>query len=356
MLESVLRSVLLMFILSLVTLAAPPARADPTQVKPGKVVLPLSGLEIELPKVTRKDFTWNLASSYSVAGGSYDGRDVIDEKIGDKIEAGTWVMLGYFTAGDCKKVLAAQDLTDTWDAEVEFVGRKWAARGGMYKFDSDLGKVPSVSICGHREGHKDLLLQHFYVADRTIGRKAILAGLPKVAVIDQAARAWLADSWAPVVPLRQTEVRRRGDAAKSPFHLAKSGIDLTMPDDGYVWIHRKPAADDSTDWLDRMAPALPELTLELIRVPGSTCASVLNGITTARSNLPGPRNLPREWIAGPTLLVNSESERTVCRQVGSDAVVVGVFATPNKLPAATDFSPLGPLLEAIAVAAWAPQH
>lgn len=356
MLEFRLRSVLCMCILSLVAMASPPAHADSIKIDPGKVVLPLSGLEIELPKDARKDFTWNLAASYSVANGSYDGRDVIDEYIGDKIEAGTWVMLGYFTAGDCKKVLASQDLTDTWDAEVEIAGRKWAARGGTYKFDSDLGKVPSVSICGHREGHKDLLLQRFYVADRTIGRKAILDGLPKVTVIDQAVRAWLADRWAPVVPLRQTEVRRRGEAAKSPIHLAKSGLDLTLPDDGYVWFHRKPSAGEGTDWLDRMAPALPELELELIRVPGSTCSSVLNGITTPRSSLPGPRNLPRDWVAGPTLLVDGNSERTACRQVGSDVVVVGAFATPTDGPAATDFSSLGPLFDAIAAAAGALQH
>jgi hypothetical protein len=342
--------------LSLAVLSAPAVRGDQVEVKPGKVALPLSGLEIELPKDPRKDFTWQLTASFSEKDGGYDGRDVIDEKIGNRLQAGTWVHLGYFTAGDCRKTVATADLADDWTAEVELAGLKMAARGGIFTFDDkDIGKVPAVVLCGHREGHKDLLLYHFYVADPAIGREAILAGLPNVAAVERTVRSWLADRWVPVVPLRRPEVRRRGEPPKRTVRLEKSSMDLTLPDDGYVWLHRKPAKEDAVDWLERLAPALPEVEIELVRVPGTTCASVLDGITTARSTAPGPEYLPRDWVAGPTLLVNGSAERTVCRQAGTDALVVGVFAVPDKGPSATDFAPLGPLLNAISAAAGAPR-
>jgi hypothetical protein len=336
-----------------IALSATLSYADPVVVKPGDVVLPLSGLRIHLPEDPRKGFEWKLAGSYGLEdSGIYDGRDVVDELVKGKLVAGTWILVGYFTAGDPRKVLAGIDLTDAWEGETNLAGLAWAVRGGTFRFDSDLGKVPCICICGRREGgHKDLLIHHYFISDRAIGRDAMLAALPGLVVVNSAVRSWLADRSAPVLPLLRPEVRRRGPAPKMPLHLAKSGLNLTLPNDGYVWISRKPAADDSTDWLDRMAPALPEVELELVRVPGQQCAEILKSITTKRSNEPGPRNLPRNWVAGPTLVVDGHLERTAGLQSGPDALVVGVFVTPEASPQATDFTTLGPILDAIASAA-----
>ena len=82
---------------------------EPIAVKSGAVVLPITGLSIELPADPRADFTWSLSSSYALAndGTSFDGRDVIDEKINDKLVAGTWAQVGYFSAGGCQATVNA---------------------------------------------------------------------------------------------------------------------------------------------------------------------------------------------------------------------------------------------------------
>ena len=84
-------------------LLASPLAADPLPVRSGKVVLPITGLAVDLPKDARKTATWALSGSWSLSNGgaSFDGRDVIDQKVGDKLVAGNWVHVGYFDAGEC---------------------------------------------------------------------------------------------------------------------------------------------------------------------------------------------------------------------------------------------------------------
>ena len=73
---------------------------DPIAVRSGAMVLPVSGLALDLPVDPRADFAWSLSSSYALSdnGTSFDGRDVIDEKVKDELVAGTWVQVGYFDA------------------------------------------------------------------------------------------------------------------------------------------------------------------------------------------------------------------------------------------------------------------
>ncbi|NLH76024.1 MAG: hypothetical protein GX465_03190 [Acidobacteria bacterium] len=330
---------------------------EPITVKSGAVVLPITGLAIELPADTRDGFTWSLASSYALSnnGTVFDGRDVIDEKIKDKLVAGCWVQVGYFNAGDCRATVAQAELADAWSEERDLFGIHWCLRGGTFEFDGDLGKVPAVVMCAHRDGRKDLLIYRFFI-DMPLGtaRETLVAALAKAPVVERAALAWQQDAWAAVKPRHRPEVRDRGDVAPvRTVKLAKSGLTLALPDDGFVWLVRAPGEEDAVDWLEIMAPAMNEANIEIMRIPGMTCQEVFDGITTEKRYDAPPSNVPTGWTAGPTLVVDGKWERVVGRSVGGSAILVGLFNVPDQGRGAGDFAKLAPMLEAIAKAAEA---
>jgi hypothetical protein len=331
------------------------ARAEPLEVAPGTVVLPMSGLEVVLPKDKRPGFTWNISGSYSLSNGgaSYDGRDVVDEKVDGTLVAGNWVMTGHFDAPDCAAVLAGVDLEDAWTDERTLYRLPFSIRGGVFDFTNDLGKAPSVALCTRRADGASLLLQRFFL-DRANPptREAILASLATTKLLSGAATSWRTGRWGAVAPRRRPEVRDRGDvAAVRTVTLAKSGLTLAIPDDGYVWLVRASSENEPVDWLDRIAPALNEITVEVARLAGVQCAAVFAGMTATKGRPPGAKGLPAGWLAGPTLDVNGALERSACRDVGDSALVVGLFTTPDKGRGAGDFGPLAPLLGALSTAA-----
>ncbi len=343
--------------LAVISLTGVILSGEPIAVKSGPVVLPITGLSIELPADTRADFTWSLSSSYALAndGTSFDGRDVIDEKIKDTLVAGTWVHVGYFNAGDCRATVNDAELADAWAEDRDLFGLRWCLRGGTFEFTGELGKVPAVVMCAHREGRKDLLIYRFFI-DLPLGtaRETLVAALAKASVVERLALAWQRDAWAAVEPRRRPEVRDRGDVAPvRTVKLAKTGLTLTLPDDGYVWLVRTPREDDAVDWFDIMAPAMNEVSIEVMRIPGMTCQEVFDGITTEKRYDAPPSNVPAGWTAGPTLVVDGALERVVGRSTGGGAIVVGLFNVPDQGRGAGDFARLAPMLEAIAKAAEA---
>ncbi|MBE7452644.1 MAG: hypothetical protein HS111_28335 [Kofleriaceae bacterium] len=334
-----------------VAAAEPPAHA-PRRITAGPITLPLSGLQVTLPRDKRKDFAWQVASSFSLdANGAYDARDVVDELVKDKLVGGNWVIVGHFDAGGCAKVVAATAFSDAWSVERDQWGSRWSIRGGLFTFDSSLGKRPALVMCASREGRKQLLLYHFFLDREAMTQKAMLAALPRLPVLERAARAWRSDGTAPVEPLRRAEVRTRGAVtAARTVRLPVAGRDLALPDDGFVWGVTPPDGGADVDWLWRAAPALPEQSLEVMRVPGMACREVIATMTAAPRADANPRNLPAGWQPGPALLVNGALERTACLDVQGAAIVVGLQTVPDNVPEASDFGPLAPLLGALAAA------
>lgn len=335
--------------------AAADARIESVEVAPGATVLPITGLQIVLPKDSRAGFTWNLSSSYSLTdgGASFDGRDIVDEKVNGALVAGNWVVTGHFAAEDCAAVLAGVALADAWSEERTLYRLPFSVRGGTFDFGNDLGKAPSVAVCTRRADGSSLLLQHFFL-DRTAvtTRESIMAELPKLKVFGSAAKSWHENRWGAVTPRRRPEVKERGAvAAVRTVTLAKTGLTLTLPDDGYVWLIRAPAEGDAVDWFDRMAPALNEISLEVTRLPDSTCAAAFARLTAATGRVPGPKGLPAGWVAGPALAANGALERSACHEIGNGTILVGLFTIPDKGRGAGDFGPLAPLLKAISTAA-----
>ena len=298
-----------------------------------------------------------MAASYALAdnGTSFDGRDVIDEKIKDKLVAGNWVQIGYFDAGDCKATVGQAALTDAWNEERDLYGLHWCLRGGQYDLGGDIGKVPTVVMCAHREGRKDLLIFRFFLdLPQESAHENIIAALPKTVVLERIALAWQQDAWAAVKPRQRPEVRNRGDVEPvRTVKLAKSGLMLALPEDGFIWLVQAPGEGDAVDWLVRMAPGMNEVTLEVVRVPDSTCQQVFDGITTEKRYDAPPVNVPEGWTAGPTLVVNGRLERVVGRSIGGSAILVGLFSVPDQGRGAGDFAALAPMLAAIAKAAEA---
>lgn len=355
--SSFMRSVSFVAAMGLALLAWGEAGANPAIVTPGPVVLPLSGLSLELPADPRDGFTWNLSASYALTGdgASFDGRDVLDEKVQDHLVAGTWIQVGYFNAGDCKATVAASKLTDTWTEDRDLYGLRWCLRGGSFDLGQPLGKVPAVAMCTHRKGRKDLLLHRFFLdLPLNSSRETLVAALGETRALPRIARAWQQDAWAAVTPQQRSEVRNRGTI--NPVRTVKqaySGLVFTLPDDGYVWLARAGDKDEAVDWLDRMAPALHEVTLEVIRVPDTTCQAVFDAITAEKRYDAPPSHIPEGWTIGPTLVVNGTLERVIGRRFGNDAILVGLFNLPDQGRGAGDFTELGPLLAAIASAAAA---
>lgn len=333
---------------------APAAHADPVVVAPGRVALPMSGLALELPRDKRPGFSWVLSGSWQLddASSGFDGRDVIDEKLGETLVAGTWVQVGYFTAGDCDAVVRSVELAEAWESAANLWGHAASLRGGIFAFEGALGNKASVMLCMKRGDRKQLIIHRFFLDQpTTMTREAMLAAVEGSKLLERVVGAWAKDRTdTSTPPLRRPEVRRRGDVeATREVKLGKAGFAFRFPDDGQVWIRNRPGADDTTDWLDLVVPAEPEVTIEVGLVTDTSCADFFGGIGLDRRPNSAPRHLPAGWLAGPTLIVDGKPELTTCKAIGDDALVIGAFIAPF----AEDFARFGALIEAIAAGAAA---
>lgn len=333
------------------------ALADPIEVAPGPVVLPLTGLNVDLPKDPRPGFTWSLSASWSLTdgGGSFDARDVIDQKVNGEVVGGTWVHVGYFNAGDCAAVANELDVPDRWTAQRDLWGRTWSVAGGTWDFENALGKAPVVALCTPRTDRASLLLYQFYVGETVpVDRNARLDALAKNTLLENVTRAWEKDRSVAVLPLRRPEVKMRGEIpAVRTVRLQTAGLDLALPDDGFVWLARKPTEENPADYLDRMAPAEPDVSLELARAPGMRCDGLFaaSGPEAPPWKVePPPVNVPAGWTSlGTFELGPGALERLICRDTGGTALVVG-YLESSASTGRVDLAPYGLILSALAAA------
>ncbi len=336
---------------SLLLLCCGAVQADPVVVSGGRTVLPTSGLEIELP--ARDGLAYHLSGSWSLndAAGTYDSRDVVDEKRGDTLVAGNWVMLGYFTAGECGSVVGETKLDGAWTTTADLWGARWQARGGVYTFSNSLGRKPAVVLCSGETSTGQLLLYRFLIDEpETIGREAMLAKVADAAVLQSAWQAFRDGRTVAIEPTRRSEVKNRGEIPPGrAVTLPHTGLALDIPDDGSIWmVQRKP--DASTDMIDRMAPSLPEVTVEIARFTAGSCAEAFDMISTEKRPGVEPLELPSGWVPGPQLVVDGDLELIACRPGSGAMTLIGVFQGPRRL----DVGYLAPLLGAIARAVDSP--
>lgn len=326
------------------------AQADPILAKSGVTQLPTSGLSVDLP--SSPNLQYRVSGSWSSNGqtNTFDTRDIIDEfdRTTDAIVAGTWVLTGYFTAGGCDAVLASEKLDSSWVTDATLWGANWKVRGGVYTFDSSLGRRPAAVLCTTNTLGRSLLLYR-YLTDESegLGQADVLERVKKAAVLERVWQAYRAERTTDIFPTRRPEVRNRGTVApQRTATLPLTKLQVAIPDDGYFWLIEE---GEGADILSRLLPSLPEVTVEVATADGLACPDVLAGLTDANPSLHAT-NLPVGWTVGPAMSIEGETEQVICYGTNYGALLAGFFLGANK----TDISALHPLLGALAKASKAP--
>lgn len=331
--------------LAMIAVFALPAAAEPVPSPGGTVILPVTGLSIDLPPAIG-GCTYRLSGSWIINDdGSFDGRDVIDEACGDSLVSGNWVSLGYFTAGDPAAVVAATTMTSDWLAEADLWGGHWAVHGGLFDL-GELGIVPTAVLCTPMGGGMAALFYHFFLREdpAAMTQDAMLAGLEQTGALRAAWNACSQRRFATAYPASRPEIRNRGETlASRTVTLTRCGFDFSLPDDGFVWLTRQ-SQDGGSDFLDRMAPSLPDVSMEVAYIAGMDGETAFAAFDVEKRDV-APLNLPEDWAAGPQLVLpEGQLELTASFETLDGVVIVGIFQEPGDL----DVAPLAPILGAIA--------
>lgn len=327
---------------------APGAVAQtPTELTSGAAQLPASALVVDLP--ARAGLKYHVSGSWSLdSDGIFDGRDVIDEinVATGNVATGNWVMSGYFNAGGCAETLASGNVDTDWKDSLSLWGQSWSVRGGVFTFAGSLGRRPVAMLCREVADGPTLLLYHFLANQpETTAKDAVLASVRGSATLASVSAAFTSRRTNDIVPLRRSDVRNRGtNPAARTVKLEASGLEVALPDDGYLWLT---SSSDGVDFLDRLLPTFPEVTLETVLAPSMTCDQVLGSVPGER--LPDHRatGAPSGWISGAALLVDDTTELVLCHNLDDAAILAGVFQGKDK----RDVTYLGPLLGALLAAA-----
>jgi hypothetical protein len=347
------RSPLLLAVALAVSVVAPLPAATPIVVSAagGHVTLPMTGLAVALPE--RKDVVCKINGRWNLTDGNatFWSRDTIDEFDPEgKLIAGNRVSAGYFDAGEAAAVVKEVTLTEDWNTTTNLWGLTWQVRGGNYAFDNSLGVKPAIVLATTPgKGKPSLLLYHFFIqAPADLSPDDMIAGVRDSPTLSAAFQAYWADQWAPTQPTRhEAVVQPEEDVAHRVIDLPVSGLHVRLPDDGFVWLHeRKPST--GVDMFYRMAPSLPDITVELMLVDATGVRSAFTQIGLEKNPWDAaPANLPPDWESGPTITTpDGIKETTVAKIIGGKVLVVGFMVTPRLI----DTGPYQPLLEAVAEA------
>lgn len=338
---------------AVLSLSSPVAGADPVKLAEGAAQLPTSGLIVDLPAQPGVEYHVSGSWATDKDGKTFDTRDVIDEidVASGNVSAGNWVLSGYFTAGDCDAVLAAEKLDKPWTSSIQLWGESWSVRGGVYTFENSLGRRPTGILCRTLESGASILLYRFLtLADESLPQAKIMESVRSSTVLANAAKSFADRRTGDIYPTHRPDVRARGEGQPSrTITLPVSGLTMKLPDDGYFWLVTE---GDGVDVFDRLLPTLPEVSAETLLARQMTCAQMWEAIGTDVLADHRPTGLPPGWEGGPAIKVDGgEIELTACYNAPPGALLFGVFQGPTK----TDVSSVSSLMTAILAGAIAPQ-
>ena len=322
--------------------------ADPVKTQKGVVQLPITGLVVNLGAVPGRIYHVSGSWYSSDDGETFNGKDIIDEidPATNNVQAGTWVFVGYFDAGDCNAVLGGETLDNAWTQDVTIAGEAWKVRGGVYTFTNSLGRRPAALLCRSVADGQSLLLYRFLTtAPETLSQAEIMKEVSSAKSIAAASRAFSAGKIGDTAPLHRPEVVQHGGApGVREVSLGVTGLSFELPDDGYYWVANE-NRDNGVDTLSRLAPALPSVDLEVALAPNASCADVRKALEQVSTIADlQPTNVPSGWEAMPTMkLDGGEIEFAVCHARAEGAVLAGIFQGPKQ----QDISQLSPLLTAL---------
>lgn len=319
-------------IVTLTLLACPaPIAAQTKPFESGTIALPVTGLMPTLPadKVVR----YQIGGSYSISddGGTFEGRDVIDviDRKTGKLVGGHWIHSAYFNAGDCNAVLGEIAFAQPWTAQAKYWGQNWQIRGGIFDFKNDLGQKPAVAIC-RKEASGRSLLMYRHLLDKP-GSAAGLKAVGGSKVLAAVSQAYDGKKYERSGKNDKSILKNRGKVlASRKVKLPFNKFDITLPDDGSVWLVN---TSQSSDFLSRVAPSLPDGEIEVAYAANLDCKAMFDALNKQ------PRNMTEEarptanaasgWLVGPVLNVEGEPERVLCYKTPKGAAMVGLFLQPG---------------------------
>lgn len=315
----------------------------------GRVTLPTSGFSVNLPE--QKGVTYKVTGRWNLSdnGATFWSRDIIDEFDADEnLITGDWVCAGYFNAGEAAVVIKEVKLTEDWETTADFWGLHWHVRGGNYTFTGSLGVKPALIIATTPSKNKpSLLLYHYFIkGPANPSHDDMLTAVRESPVLTAVFQSYWNDQTGPVHPTRSENVHQPEDNVPNRVvKLPQTGLQVRFPDDGFVWLpESKPS--QGTDMLYRMAPRLPDITLELLTTNATGVRAAFTALGLDKNPWdPAPAGLPDGWESGPTITTgDGVKETTLGKLIGDKVLIVGFLVTPRVI----DVGPYQLLLESLA--------
>ncbi len=319
--------------------------AAPAGAREPDVVLPLAGVALDLRDSGRT--TYRVSATWSLRDTLYEGHDVITETTEGQSTT-TWLAVGWLDNLTCADLLAHAPIDAAWArADVRLWGERWFVRGGVSRHEEALAGRPVIALCRARGEHKAALVTHFLPASRFADEPdALLDALRRARVPTSISAALQGPRTVDTRPAERAGVVNVGpDPAVRTVRMRWAGFEVELPRDGNVWI----AAPDEEglDLFERVAPALPELSIIVARLEGAPSCEVAFDLIGGAPLRRAPVGLPEGWRYGRTLVTGDYRGIGLCRPYASGVILAGV-ATGNDL---ADVTAAAPLLTAIARAA-----
>lgn len=330
--------------LALSLLACPRARAeDIAPLGPDRIVLPMAGLEVELPGEADRP-GYQVSGKWDLGEEQFLSMDAIDELRRGKLASRTLVTLGDLVTDSCLEELGTTGLVNTWPSfEAELWGARVAVMGGLVEVDAELGRRPGIALCVPRGERRRMILIAAFTDVTRLSKAALVERAKATPILEHTWRSFVAAKTQPIKPAWSAAVEGSGLAASRPIKLPQSGLAFTIPDDGFVW----QLAPGAIDTLMRRAPADPELSVDVLIRPHEGCVQSFYELGAAGAQQSSAKHLPSGWLVGGRALLGGSQAVVACRLVRGGTLTVAVHRTPD----ITDWKELQPLMEAVGRAA-----
>lgn len=330
---------------ALAFLATPSLAEEALTVQSGKVTMPMTGVEIDIPARPGTEFSvygsWGL---YPDENNILDARDVVEEfpVDGDDPSAGSWFYIEFLGEGGCMASIGNVPFENVWMSEETLWGNTWLVRGGNYQLDS---VMPGSISCRTYPGGESVVMYRFLPQKPLTTTKAeILAELRASAPGAAFDRAIAEGAVVAVKPMHLGHVFNSGESpAARPMALAASGLTVNLPDDGYFWTA---TVYNNVDLISREVPVYPEMHLETAKISGWTCQQVFASADMVGDPVPVPPGLPASWTAESRVRTDGYMETALCHPLQGGTLIVSLYTSKDTASLSEAAPLLGALMEA----------
>lgn len=154
-------------------------------------------------------------------------------------------------------------------------------------------------------------MSHFLAPTTANARGPMLAAVRGERMLQAVQRAFRRDMLAATTPMHDARVTNRGlEPARRPVEMSWVGGRMTLPDDGFVWLV---GSDLGVDVYERMAPALPELSLSVGRIDAPDGCAAVFALLPGKPPAKPVSGLSPEWVFGPATSGADHRTLSLCR-------------------------------------------